>query len=333
MQRIGILGAGAWGTALAISARRAGRDVVIRAHEPEVVDAINVRRENPWFLPGMSIDPGIRATTQVAEAVAADAVLIAVPAQFLRAVVRSARLHWPQRAPAVICAKGIEKETRALMSEAVVASLGQEATVATLSGPSFAQEVARGLPTAVTLACRDRSVREALPAALGTPMFRIYSTDDVVGAELGGAVKNVLAIACGIVEGRGLGENARAALITRGLSEMARLAVALGARTQTLTGLSGLGDLVLTCNAQQSRNFSLGVELGRGRRLDDILSERRAVTEGVFSAAAIVGRARSAGVPMPICEAVDHVLNRGAELDVTIAGLLARPFREEAWAD
>jgi glycerol-3-phosphate dehydrogenase (NAD(P)+) len=329
MQRIGILGAGAWGTALALTARRAGRDVVIRAHEPEVAASIAVRHENPLFLPGLRLDPTIRATTEIAEALAADAVLLACPAQHLRALLGRARAHWRADVPAVICAKGVEQVTGALMSEVTAASLPADIPIAVLSGPSFAIEVARELPTAVTLACADDRLRKILPAALGTPRFRIYSSDDVIGAEIGGAVKNVLAIGCGIVAGRALGDNARAALITRGLAEMTRLAVRLGARPETLAGLSGLGDLVLTCTALQSRNFSLGVALGRGRPLAQILAERHGVTEGVYTAASVVERARRVGVALPICAAVDAVLNRGADLDDTIAGLLARPFRSE----
>jgi glycerol-3-phosphate dehydrogenase (NAD(P)+) len=230
--------------------------------------------------------------------------------------------------PAVVCAKGIEGGTCALLSEVVAEAL-PAATVAVLSGPSFAAEVARDLPTAVTFACVDAGLRKALPAALGTPRFRIYSTGDVIGAEIGGAVKNVLAIACGIVQGRGLGDNARAALITRGLAEIARLADAKGARAETLMGLCGVGDLVLTCNNMQSRNFSLGVALGEGARLRDVLAGRTSVAEGVFSAAAVSALARRMGVVMPICAAVDAVLNRGADLDATIAGLLSRPFKAE----
>jgi glycerol-3-phosphate dehydrogenase (NAD(P)+) len=331
MQRIGILGAGAWGTALAMTARRAGRDVVIQAHEPDVAREISAIHVNHQYLPGVALDPAIRATTDVAEAVQADAVLIVVPAQHVRTVLRRAMPHWPAGTPAVVCAKGIEQRTDALMSEVVSASV-PTATVAVLSGPSFAAEVARELPTAVTLACRDDGVLATLPRALGTRGFRIYSSDDVIGCELGGAIKNVLAIACGIAIGRGLGDSARAALITRGLAEMTRLAVALGASAETLAGLSGLGDLVLTCNAMQSRNFSFGVALGRGRELHAILAERPGVTEGVFTAASVVARARTEQVPMPICEAVDAVLNRSADLDQSIMSLLARPFRSEGWA-
>ena len=329
---IGVLGAGAWGTALAATAARAGRQVIIQAHEAEVADAINRDHVNPLYLPDVMLDPAIRATTDPVEAVAADAVLAVVPAQHMRSVLRQTAQFWRRGVPAIICAKGVEHGTCALMSEVVEATLPQ-AIVAVLSGPSFAIEVAREMPTAVTLACADAAARDVLPQALGTTGFRIYSSDDVIGAELGGAVKNVLAIACGIVAGRGMGDNARAALITRGLAEMARLAAAMGARPETLTGLSGVGDLVLTCSALQSRNFSLGAALGRGERLTDVLSARTSVAEGVYSAAAVTEMARREGVVMPICFAVDSVLNEGADLDAAIAGLLARPFRPEAWGD
>ncbi len=332
MHRFGIIGGGAWGTALAMTAARAGRAVVLHAREPEVVEAIDRDHRNPAFLPGIDLDPAIRATRDAAEAAAADAVLLVVPAQHLRAVIAPLAAAWRPGVAAVVCAKGIEAETCALMSEVVAETL-PAATVAVLSGPSFAAEVARDRPTAVTLACADRRVRDALPAALGTPRFRIYSSADVVGAEIGGAVKNVLAIACGIVRGRGLGDNARAALITRGLAEIARLAEAKGARPETLMGLSGVGDLVLTCNNMQSRNFSLGVALGEGAALNAVLAGRTSVAEGVYSAAAVAELAGRLGVVMPIAAAVDAVLNRGADLDAAIAGLLARPFKAEGVSD
>jgi glycerol-3-phosphate dehydrogenase (NAD(P)+) len=332
IERIGILGAGAWGTALAVVATHAGRQVVLQAHDPEVARAIARERVNGKYLAGVSIDPGVRVTAEPREAVEqADTVLVAVPAQHLRSALRRCAVAWPVGVPAVICAKGLEEGTCALMSEVVEQTL-PEAPVCVLSGPSFAVEVARALPTAVTLACADQRWRESLPVALGTPRFRIYSSDDVIGAQLGGAIKNVLAIACGIVTGRGLGDNARSALITRGLAEMARFAAALDARPETLTGLTGLGDLVLTCNAMQSRNFSLGVALGRGRALAEILAERITVAEGVHTAAAATEMARRTGVDMPICAAVDAVLNHGVDLDRTIAGLLARPLKAEVFA-
>lgn len=329
---IGILGAGAWGTALAVALSRAGRRIVLQAHDPEVARAIDRERVNAEYLPGVAIDQRIEATSEPSAAVAgADAVLLAIPAQHMRAVLRRCAPAWPAGVPAVICAKGIERNTCALMSEVVGQTL-PGAPVCVLSGPSFAVEVARELPTAVTLASADARLRDSLPAALGTPAFRIYSSDDVIGAQLGGAIKNVLAIACGIIEGKNLGENARAALITRGLAEMARFAVAMNARPDTLTGLTGLGDLVLTCTAMQSRNFSLGVALGKGRPLRDILGERNTVAEGVHTAAAAVVMARRAGVEMPICAAIDAVLNQGSGLDETISGLLARPLKAEVFA-
>jgi glycerol-3-phosphate dehydrogenase (NAD(P)+) len=328
MQRIGIVGGGAWGTALAVTARRAGRDVVLWAREAEVVTAINQRHENPLFLPGIAIDPAIVATGDIAAAASADAVLLVVPAQHLRAVAGAIAPTLRPGAAVVICAKGVEEASGALMSEVAAAALSG-ARLAVLSGPTFAGEVARGLPTAVTLATVDQALGGALIAALGTRSFRPYLSADVVGAEIGGAVKNVLAIACGIVAGRRLGDNARAALITRGLAEMVRLAHAKGGRAETLMGLSGLGDLTLTCTALQSRNHSLGFALGEGTALDEILARRRSVAEGVSSAAAVTALARRLGVDMPIVAAVDAILHHGADIDGSIASLLARPFRGE----
>jgi glycerol-3-phosphate dehydrogenase (NAD(P)+) len=329
MQRIGIIGGGAWGSALALTARRAGRDVVLWAREAEVAEAINRDHVNPLFLPGVALDPGIAATVELAEAArGADALLLVMPAQHLRDLVTALAPSLPPRLPLVICVKGIEERSGALMSE-VVAGLLPEAPLAVLSGPTFASEVARGLPTAVTLASDDRALGESLIAALGTRSFRPYLAEDLVGAQIGGAVKNVLAIACGIVTGRQLGDNARAALITRGLAEMTRLARTKGGRPETLMGLCGLGDLVLTCTGLQSRNHSLGVALGEGRGLKEILAERRSVAEGVTSAAAAAALARRLGVDMPITAAVDAILHHGAAIDGAIAALLARPFKSE----
>ena len=274
MENIAIIGAGGWGTALAMVARRAGRNVVLQAHEPEVADAINGSHENSLFLPGVALDPEIRATNDPAEAaVDTDVVLLVVPTQFLRAVLTGLSGNLPSGVPVVICAKGIEQETLALMSE-ICEEVVPQAPVAVLSGPTFAAEVALDRPTAVTLASADKALGIGLSEALGTSRFRIYRSDDIVGAQVGGAVKNVLAIGCGIVEGRGLGDNAKAALITRGLAEIVRLGLAKGAKAETLMGLSGIGDLVLTCNAMQSRNFSLGVALGQGEDLNGILAAR-----------------------------------------------------------
>ncbi|MCW2235913.1 NAD(P)H-dependent glycerol-3-phosphate dehydrogenase [Azospirillum canadense] len=328
-QRIGVIGGGAWGTALALAALRAGREAVLWAREPAVVEAINGGHENRDYLPGVPLPADLRATGDLSAVGACDAVLLVTPAQHLRAGCTQLSSHLRPGTPVVICAKGIELDSHVLMSEAAEAALPAGTPLAVLSGPTFAAEVARGLPTAVTLACADPTIGSALVEALGSRTFRPYLSDDVIGSQVGGAVKNVLAIACGVVEGRQLGDNARAALITRGLAEITRLALALGGRAETLMGLSGLGDLTLTCSSLQSRNMSLGAALGAGRTLAEVLGERRSVAEGVYTAAAVVGLAAKRGVDMPICAAVDAILNRGAGLDDTIAGLLARPFRGE----
>ena len=328
MSKIGIIGAGAWGTALAMAAIRAGNEVVIQAHEPEVAEAINLHHENSIFLPSYELDLGIKATSVMADAVDADVVLLVAPAQHMRGVCDAAAADWPSGVPAIICAKGIEQGRCALMSE-VVGEMLPGKPIAVLSGPTFAAEVARDLPTAVTLACDDETMAKVLMETLSTRYFRIYRSRDVIGSQIGGAVKNVLAIACGIVEGRKLGDNTRAALVTRGLAEISRLGIAKGAHAETLAGLSGMGDLTLTCNAVQSRNFSLGVALGSGQRLEDILSERNSVAEGVFTASSVTDLARRLNVDLPICSAVDGVLNHGANIDATINGLLARPLKAE----
>jgi glycerol-3-phosphate dehydrogenase (NAD(P)+) len=329
MERLAVIGGGAWGTALAATARRAGRTVVLWARDVDVVDSVNYRHENPAYLPGVRLDPTICATADLGEAAGgAEAALLVVPSQHLRTVARNLRPHLPTGVPVLLCAKGVEQRSLALMTEVAAEEL-PEAPRAVLSGPTFAAEVARGRPTAVTVAASDPDLASRFAAALGTPSFRPYASDDPVGAEIGGAVKNVLAIACGIVTGRRLGDNARAALITRGLAEIVRLAVAKGGRAETLMGLSGLGDLTLTCTAMQSRNHSLGVALGEGRTLADVLAERRSVAEGVASAASVTALAARLGVEMPIAAAVDAILHRGAAIDDTVAQLLARPFRRE----
>ncbi len=329
MARIAIIGGGAWGTALSCVARRAGHEATLWVREPEVVEAINAGKGNPIFLPDIALEPGIVATGDMAAALAdTDAVLLVAPSQFLRDVATGMRPHLKPGTPLVLCAKGIEHDTLALMTEAAEAAL-PDSPIAVLSGPTFAREVAQGLPTAVTLACADTALGQKLVELIGIPLFRPYLSDDPVGAEIGGAVKNVLAIACGIVTGKKLGDNTRAALITRGLAEMARLGVAKGGKPETLMGLSGLGDLTLTCNGPQSRNMSLGIALGEGRALKEVLAERKSIAEGVFSAATVVALAAKLGVEMPICAAVDQVINHGADIERTIAGLLSRPFRTE----
>ncbi len=329
IDRIGILGAGAWGTALALVLRRAGREVVLWAFEPEVAAAINEHRENTLFLPGIALDPGIRATTEIEAVAEAETLLLAVPAQHMRAIAGRLAQHEIAGRPLVICSKGIEQRSGALMSE-VIAEVLPEAPCAVLSGPSLAPEVARGLPTAVTLATTDGELGARLVRAIGGSRFRPYLSGDPTGAEIGGAVKNVIALACGIVAGRGLGDNASAALVTRGLAEITRLGLAKDAKAETFMGLSGLGDLALTCNSSQSRNFSLGLALGAGRRLEDILAERRSIAEGVTTAPSVLALARRLGVEMPISAAVDAVLHRGAAIDATVEELLARPFKTEA---
>ena len=323
MGRIAVIGAGSFGTAMACAARRAGQDVVLWAREPEIAAAINAGRGNPVFLPNMAIESGIAATTDLAAAVRdAEAVLLVVPSQFLRAVAERLRPSLRPGVPVVSCAKGIERGSCALMPEVVAETL-PGAPVAVLAGPSFAREVAAGLPIGVTLACADRVVGERLARALGTRTFRVYTIDDPVSATIGGAVKNVLAIACGITVGRKLGSGARALLITRGLYEMALLARAKGGEPSNLMGLAGIGDLVLTCTGSESRNTSLGIALGEGRKLADILGERKAVTEGVASAESVTELGRRLGVDVAIPAAVDRVLHHGADIDAAMAELLA----------
>jgi glycerol-3-phosphate dehydrogenase (NAD(P)+) len=329
MDSIGVIGGGAWGTALAGLAAAGGARTLLWAREPEVVAAINGEHRNPLFLPGIELDPRIRATTDIGETTTADLLLLVAPAQHLRAVCAALASRLKSGTPLVICAKGIEERTGLLLSEVVAAEL-PSAPLAVLSGPTFASEVARGLPTAITLACGDAELGRALVARLGRPTFRPYLSGDVIGAEIGGAVKNVLAIACGVVAGRNLGDNARAALITRGLAEMLRLGRAKGALPETLMGLSGLGDLVLTCTGVTSRNFSLGLALGEGKSLAEIQALRRSVAEGVSTAPALVALAGQLGVEMPISAAVDAILHRGAAIDQAIQRLLARPFTSEA---
>ena len=330
-KHIGVVGGGAWGTALAATAERAGAQVTLWAREAEVVESIQAKCQNAAFLPGVTLSPKIRATGDLDEVARAEALLLVVPAQYVRATATALKPVLPAGTPLIIAAKGIEQGTGATMGE-VLAELLPQNPLAVLSGPTFAIEVARGLPTAVTLASHDPQLGADLVAALGTQTFRPYLGDDPVGCEIGGAVKNVLAIACGIVSGRGLGDNARAALITRGLAEMVRLAVAKGGKPATLMGLSGLGDLVLTCTAMQSRNCSLGAALGQGRSLAEVLGERRSVAEGVASAAAVAELAGRLGLDMPIVAAVDAILHKGAAIDAAVAGLLARPFKPESLA-
>lgn len=327
--RIGVVGAGAWGTALAALCRAAGHEVTLWAREPEVAAAIVEKRENPLFLPGIALPAGIRAGTDIMAVAGSDLVLLVVPTQFMRSVAASLHPHLAPGVPVVDCAKGIEIETGLLPSEILGEALPGR-PVAVLSGPTFAAEVARGLPTAITLAAHDAELARSIAATIGQPAFRPYASDDVIGVEIGGALKNVLAIACGVTDGRGLGQNARAALITRGLAEIVRLGRAKGGRAETAQGLAGLGDLVLTCSSVSSRNYSLGKALGEGRTLNAVLGERRSVAEGVPTARAVAALAQRLGIELPIAMAVDAILHQGAQIDATIATLLARRFRDES---
>ncbi len=322
--KAGVIGAGAWGTALAQVLAADGQEVLLWALEAEVVDAINQAHENPLYLPGTRLGASIRATSEMADMTACDMLLVVTPAQHLR----SALTHAPASTPLILCSKGIEAGTGLLMSE-VVADLRPHAPVAVLSGPTFAHEVAAGLPTAVTLACSDPALAPRLAARIARPAFRPYLSDDVIGAEIGGAVKNVLAIACGVAEGAGLGLNARASLISRGFAEMTRFGLARGARAETLGGLSGLGDLVLTCSSTNSRNFSLGKGLGEGRSAADLLENRRTVAEGAFTAPVLRDAAHAAGVEMPVVEAVCALLEGRFPVARMVEALLARPLRPE----
>ncbi|MBM3508107.1 MAG: NAD(P)-dependent glycerol-3-phosphate dehydrogenase [Alphaproteobacteria bacterium] len=327
IRRIGVVGGGAWGTTLALLAARAKLHPTLWVREPEVAAAIAAGRDNP-FLPGVALDAAINATTDFDALRECDALLLAAPAQHLRSVCRSLRPNVRSGAPITICSKGIEETSGALLSEVVATEL-PGAPIAVLSGPTFAPEIARDLPAAVTLACRDAEIGKALVEAIGTPTFRPYFSEDIIGAQVGGGVKNVIAIACGIVAGRKMGDNARAALVTRGLAEIQRLGHALHARPATLMGLSGLGDLVLTCSSEQSRNYSLGIALGRGKKTAEIVASQTSVAEGVATAAAVVCRAARLKIEMPISAAVDAIVNKSAAIDQAIQALLARPFRAE----
>ena len=331
MKRIGVIGSGAWGTALAATVARAGRTVTLWAREPDVIASINDRHENRRFLSGVPLEHSIRATADLGEAADADLLLLVTPAQHLAETTRRIAQETDCATPAVICPKGIERRTGALMSEAV-RRVAPDMPIAVLSGPTFAREVAQGLPAAVSLACEDARRGAAIVEALGSAAFRPYLTDDLIGVQIGGAVKNVIAIAAGIAIGRGLGDNARAAIVARGFAELVRLAVARGARPETLAGLAGLGDLVLTCTSDQSRNYTFGCAIGSGATPKAALGSSEAVIEGHESAPAVVTMTAGLGVEMPIAGAVHAVLHRGASVDDAIGGLLSRPFRPEAGA-
>jgi glycerol-3-phosphate dehydrogenase (NAD(P)+) len=325
---VGIIGGGAWGTALAQTARLAGREVLLWALEADVVAEINAHHANTPFLPDVPLDAGLRATGKLADIARSDVVLMVAPAQHVRTIAGQLAPHLPKGKPVVLCAKGLEQSTGKLMGEVMAEAL-PTATQAVLSGPSFAADVARGLPAAVTIATADEALGEQLATALGYRNLRIYWSGDLIGVQLGGAVKNVLAIAAGIVHGRGLGASAHAALVTRGFAELRRFGAALGARPETLMGLSGLGDLLLTCGSPQSRNMSLGHALGDGQSLQTVLAGRRSVAEGVYTAAAVTRVAAQHGIEMPICQAVHAIVGGKISIDAAIDALLSRPFKAE----
>jgi len=326
LNHIAVVGAGAWGTALALTCARAGREVTLWEHDPSNAAQLASKRES-LFLPGVRIDDRIALASDLAQAARAQAILLVVPAQALRTVARALAPLLAKRTPVIVCAKGIERSTKKFMTE-VIAECAPGAVPAILSGPSFAADVARGLPTAVTLAARDSKLAAALAQAIGSATFRPYHSTDVRGVEIGGAAKNVLAIAAGVVAGRGLGASAAAALTTRGFAELVRFGKAYGAKTETMMGLSGLGDLLLTCSTPQSRNFSFGFNLGRGQKPDAIHGST-GLAEGAFTASVLVDMARERSVDMPISFAVAALLADRLSVDAAIESLLTRPLKAE----
>lgn len=327
--RCAVIGAGAWGTALADLLVRNGHDVRLWAYERDVTDAINEKHENTRFLGGHPLNPKLVATNDLAAAaIDAELVTVATPSQVLRPIVRAVKASIAGSAPVVVASKGLERETLSLMTHVAAEELPR-ATVVAISGPSFAAEVVQCQPTAVVVASKDIDAAAIAQRAFSSPYFRTYTHTDVVGVELGGALKNVMAVATGIAEGLGLGFNARAALITRGLAEMTRLGIALGAEQSTFAGLAGLGDLVLTCTGSLSRNRAVGIELGRGRKLEDVLSHTETVAEGVVTAQSARELAARAGVEMPIVDTVNRVLFEGQSARSAIAALMTRELRSE----
>ena len=324
-RNFGVVGGGAWGTALAQLLAADGAPVRLWAREAEVVDTINTEHRNPLFLAAIALSPSLTATADLAEMASLDALLIVVPVPFLRAVLADLP---PGDAPLIFCSKGMEAGSFAFPID-MAQNLAPQRPHAVLSGPTFAHEVAAGLPTAITLAAADADVAGALAQALARPHFRPYVSTDMIGAEIGGAVKNILAIACGIVDGAGLGLNARAALISRGFAEMTRFGLARGAQAETLAGLAGLGDLVITCTSSNSRNFALGQGLGRGEKVETLMADRRTVAEGAFSAPVVAAAARADGIDMPITDTVARLVAGEVRVADAIQALLSRPLRPE----
>jgi glycerol-3-phosphate dehydrogenase (NAD(P)+) len=326
-QKVGVIGGGAWGTALALVAAEAGRKTLIWARESGVVDSINRDHQNAPFLPGIALPSALRATGDLAEAARSDALLLVVPAQHLRSSLQALAPLIVDGTPLVLCAKGIERGTGKLLTE-ILTEIAPRAAPAILSGPSFARDVAKGLPTAITIAARAQ-IAQALQASLAHAQFRPYASDDITGVALGGAAKNVYAVGCGIADGLGLGESARAALLTRSFAELARLGEALGAKAETLMGLSGLGDLVLTASSPSSRNFAFGLKLGRGTPLSELRAPGTPLAEGVETAPALVARAKQHNVELPIAETISAVLDGALPAGAALERLMSRPLKPE----
>ncbi len=327
---IGVIGAGAWGTALAQSLALANKKVTLWAREREVVDTINNTQVNDLYLPTVQLSEDIKASSNLSETIKnSDILLIVTPAQHVRKIFQALKGEDITDKPLVLCSKGIEIETGLLLSQVAEEEL-PEATIAILTGPTFASEIGNGLPSAMTLAAETKDLARSIRDSLTTRHLRIYATDDIIGTQIGGAVKNVIAIACGIIDGLGFGESARAALVTRGLVEMSRLASAMGAQKETLTGMCGMGDLMLTCNSMQSRNFSLGHALGSGQTLESILAQRNSVTEGIHTAKALITLAKKNAIEMPISEAVHICLSGQKSVNEVVDQMLERPLPDKS---
>ena len=326
--KIMVIGGGAWGTALAAMAARSGREVTLWAREEDVVTSINEAHENKAFLPDVSLPIALKATGDLSKAAEVDMILMVAPAQFVRAMAVDLKTHLKESTPIILCAKGIEQSSSKLMNE-VVSEVLPKSPLVVLSGPTFAREVAMDMPSAVTIASKYQQIAQNVADTLGQPTFRPYLSRDVIGAEVGGAVKNVLAVACGIVAGLDLGENARAALITRGLAEMVRFGETFGAKRETMMGLCGLGDLILTCSSPQSRNMSLGMALGQGKSVSEIMTGRKTVAEGYHTAGILAEIAERENVEMPIAGAVNEILHKGADVNETVQDLMNRPYVSE----
>lgn len=325
---VSVIGAGAWGTAIAQTIAAQGRTVTLWARHAEIADTINTKHMNEKYLNGITLSPMISVTNDLGEALKSKYIFMVTPAQSMRFVLANMAPHIRKDHALILCSKGIEMETCLMMSEVVHFTL-PETSVAIMSGPNFAHDIARGKPAATTLACSDLTLGESIQQTVASPHFRPYLSDDIIGTQISGALKNVIAIACGICRGLDMGESARASLVTRGLAEITRLGVAMGAKTETFMGLSGVGDMMLTCSSEQSRNFSLGYALGQRQSLKDVLNTRETVTEGVHTAKSAVKLAKKHCVDLPICTAIHKFLNEGHTLDEALQDMLNRPIGHE----